>query len=445
MCADDARGWVARVTVRVMLVGPYERDNLGDLLFPLVTERYLRTAEVVHGVPFAASTQRLLKRSLPPYGPLLERERFDVVWSVGGQLGGVDAWRAYRMGAASYALERAAAASPDDRQAQLRAAAGGVAIGLPYVPAVVEYAASAGALTVVNSAGLSTVQGADERHGAAMLAALRGASAIAVRDPASSQLLERHDIAHELAPDAVHALGILRPTRRPRDADVAIVQLSHRTFERLGHDAIAQGLVAAFGTRGQRVRLLPAGLANGHDDPADLALLQERLAALAPGLRVETLETRDPWALVDEIATARLVISTSLHLRIIASAYATPRVSLARRKVSSYARHWDPGMPFGVQLAELPAAVSEALASDGDPEQLAAARRLAMRADGHLGALAARVLERAAADTRHARAARTEMRRQLRPVPPSPSAAPPPPARRLSPRRLRRTRRPARD
>ena len=36
---------------RVLAVGAYERDNVGDLLFLLVTERYLRGAQVVAAAP----------------------------------------------------------------------------------------------------------------------------------------------------------------------------------------------------------------------------------------------------------------------------------------------------------------------------------------------------------------------------------------------------------
>ena len=72
---------------RVLLVGAYERDNLGDLLFLLVTERYLEGAEVVAGAPFSADMRELLDRKVPAYGPLLQAEAFDAIWTVGGQVG----------------------------------------------------------------------------------------------------------------------------------------------------------------------------------------------------------------------------------------------------------------------------------------------------------------------------------------------------------------------
>ena len=80
-------------------MGAYERDNFGDLLFLLVTERYLGGADVVAAAPFAADMRQLLGRRIPAFGPLLRDEAFDAVWTVGGQVGRVDLERAYKMSA----------------------------------------------------------------------------------------------------------------------------------------------------------------------------------------------------------------------------------------------------------------------------------------------------------------------------------------------------------
>lgn len=421
---------------RVLLVGPYERDNLGDLLFPLVTERYLAGAEILYGVPFAPSTQELLQRPLVRYGPVLDREQVDVVWSVGGQLGGVDVARAYRMAAAPEAARRFADAEPDERRALLRAAAGGTRLGSPYVPFVVEHPRNAGAITVVNSAGLSSLRGAPRPHRRGLLATLRGTDAVVVRDRASAELLRREGINHRLVPDAVHAIGTLRPPASRRPADAVVVQISHRLFERLGRDEIAQALAAATAGLGLRVRLLPAGLAAGHDALDDLAWLQGRLGALAADLDVSIVASRRPWDLVDEIAAARLVISTSLHVRIIACAYDAARISLDRRKVTSYARAWDSSMPAGVALDGLTVATRAALARADDPGVIDAARRLTRRAHEHLEDLSAKTLALAARDTDATRAARAQARRAHWEAPLRPQRP-----RRLRIPRLRRDRR----
>ena len=97
-------------------------------------------------------------------------------------------------------------------------------------------------------------------------------------------------------------------------------------------------------------------------------------------------------ALVDHIRRARVVIGTSLHVRIVAAAYGVPRVSLAKPKPTRYARLWDPGMPFGVALGELDAAVEAALERAARPEAAEHAQRLALAAHENLEQLARRVV-----------------------------------------------------
>jgi hypothetical protein len=370
---------------RVLLVGPYERDNLGDLLFPLVMERYLGDAEVVLGAPFAPSTEALLERRVHPYGPLLRDERFDVVWSVGGQLGGVDVGRALRMAAPGV---------------DVLAATGGVELASPYIPALPD--ADTDTVAVVNSAGLATLRGARPAHRATLVAILRRQDTIAVRDPQSSELLHELGIRHRLAPDAVHALGVLRPRRGPV-TNVAAIQVSQRILERLGRDELAQALAGALAPTPLRLRLFAAGVAAGHDDLDELGGLAERIRALAPLTDATVVESRRPWDLVDEIAGAALVVGSSLHVRIIAAAYDRPRISLRRQKVSRYAEYWDPHMPYDVTPQGLAEAVAGAQAHGADPAFAAVSQRIARRADAHLRELAQEALALAAARARRPR------------------------------------------
>jgi hypothetical protein len=91
-------------SIRVLLAGAYERDNFGDLLFLLVTERYLDGAEVVAAAPFSADMRALVDRHVPAYGPLLRDEAFDAIWTVGGQVG--------RIVAAAYGVPRVSLSKP---------------------------------------------------------------------------------------------------------------------------------------------------------------------------------------------------------------------------------------------------------------------------------------------------------------------------------------------
>lgn len=400
---------------RILLVGPYERDNVGDLLFLLVTERYLTDADVVAAAPFASDMRALLGREIPALGPLLARERFDAIWSVGGQLGGVTVPRAYRMSAsrAAYRAYRLAARSGAG-EAALRRAAGGPPPRWPYVPDPLDYPPNAGAIGVVNSAGLGSLRRLDDDERGRRLALLRGQTVVRVRDRASSELLAAAGVDHRLGPDAVHALGAIYPVRREGPGDVAIVQVSRAIVTALGRDEIVAALAGCEALRGLRLRLVAAGTATGHDSLPECERIARRLRRAAPWLDARVVGERRPLELVELIARARVVVATSLHVRIIASAYGVARVSLRRGKVSAYAADWDPDMPCDVGLAQLDAAIAGALAQAARPESAARSAQLARRAHDELVDLATEVLALARGDTEATRARRAALRQRLR-------------------------------
>ena len=393
---------------RVLTVGAYERDNVGDLLFLLVTERYLQDAQVVAAAPFGADMRGLLGRRVEPYGPLLRDAAFDVIWTVGGQVGAVDPVRAYRMSAPPREYRRYARGSARRRAALLRRATGGVPMLSPYIPSPLDHPRNAGAISVLSSVGLSGVRGIeDEARREALFALLRGQTFISVRDRGSSRLLERLGIEHALAPDAVHALGVLWPAERDPGAGVAVVQISSAILRQLGHAEVGARIAASRELRGRPVRLLLAGTATGHDTVADY----EALMRHAPGVDLEILEGRRPLDVVDQIRSARVVVGTSLHVRIIAAAYGVPRVTLSRWKPTQYARAWDADMPFDVGLDDLDAAIAAAEAAGRRPEVAERSAALAHAAHEHLDGLARRVLALAASESAADRAARAEARR----------------------------------
>jgi hypothetical protein len=375
-------------TPRILLVGAYERDNLGDLLFLLVTERYVAEAEVVAAAPFAADMRPLLDRRVHAYGPLLRDEPWDVVWTVGGQVGSIDLRRAYRLSASPEAVDRFDRANPLSRARILRRAVGGVRVEAPYIPDL-----TPGALTIVNSAGLSGIRWLPAARRDRLTALLRTRSSITVRDGASSRFLANAGIVHELAPDAVHAVNRLWPGERDPRSDVAVVQVSRGILGELGLERLAAALAASPALRALRIRLLLAGTANGHDTVEDLERLAAAVRRATPGRDIALLEARRPRELVEEIRRAKVVVGSSLHVRVVAAAFGIGRVSLARPKTTRYARTWDADMPFDVGPDGLDAAVARAVERAEEPEAAAHAAGLSRLAHERLNALAHQALE----------------------------------------------------
>ncbi|MFV0374963.1 polysaccharide pyruvyl transferase family protein [Microbacterium sp.] len=351
---------------RILCVGAYERDNFGDLLFQMVSDRYFTGMDVVYAAPFASDMSELTGHHVPAFGPLLTTETFDAVWTVGGEVGGTTNEYAY-MTAFGWPAVRALEASPaDQRRAQLAELQGPIPVESPYLPRASAYPGSLGAATVLNSVGLSRIAELAPIRKAGLLGILREATRISVRDRLSSAFLESEDIAHTLDPDLVHALAVSRPRPDLVRGDYVLVQVSEPHLKKVSVEAFAQALIDGPVFRDNPVRLFLAGTAPGHDSVEAYQRIVELVLAADPERRITISQMRDPWDRVDEIAAAKLWVGGSLHGRIVACAYGVPRVSIAKRKLDEYAQTWDDAMPWGVEPPTMAEAAETALAVTGD-------------------------------------------------------------------------------
>ncbi|WP_033289738.1 polysaccharide pyruvyl transferase family protein [Amycolatopsis jejuensis] len=390
---------------RILATGGYQMDNFGDLLLLLVTEHYLREAKVVAAGAFLASASTdmkpLLDRETDGYGPLLEKERFDAIWTVGGELcadlgqRGGDLQHAFWIAATEDAYREFEKATNDaERDAVLYRATGGSPIIHPDMPSPAEYPPNAGSVSVLNSAGIAHILDVPSAQRAAVISLLRGTTYISIRDRRSSELLDMLEIEHSLVPDAVHAISVTHPRERSSGSDYAIVQMSDTLLSRLGTMNVAQSLMRSRTLRGLPIRILVAGTIGRSPAFQSNAEVRKFVKDTSPNTDIEVIEERRPFDLVEQIAGARLTIGTSLHLRIVSAAYNVPRVSLAdlNPKVNRYAGLWDHDMPYDASIGALDHAIDHALALADDPETVRHSTKLSTLAHENLEALAEKVL-----------------------------------------------------
>ncbi|WP_425840698.1 polysaccharide pyruvyl transferase family protein [Microbacterium sp. PA5] len=352
---------------RILCVGAYERDNFGDLLFQIITAQYLGDADVVYAAPFAADMTDLIGLEIPTYGPLLESEAFDAIWTVGGEVGGTSVDYAFRTRHDKEATRVYDAATPEERREMIAAEFGAVPMESPYIPRPSAYPKNVRAALVLNSVGLAGIRGLGSIRRAGMLGLLHEATRITVRDSAASRFLAAEGIEHRLEPDLVHSIAITRP--RPADAvpgDYVLLQASTTHVKRYGIKAFAQAIIDSDVLRDHPVRLFTAGTAPGHDSFEQYEQIRDLVLRADPSRRLEISRTIDPWERVDEIAGAKLWIGSSLHGRIISAAYGVPRVSFAKRKVDDYVRTWDADMPWRIDHTQMNEAAAQALAMPAD-------------------------------------------------------------------------------
>jgi len=378
------------VNAQVLLVGAYERDNFGDLLFYELTREYFDAHTVVAGSVIGADMTGLLGTKVLPHNDLLATRAFDLVWVVGGEVGGVDT-----RGALAMSLNETDGTVFDeagDRGKEIiaRFLSGGGAEAPAYLPELADFPLNAQTPLVLNSVGLGNLRpatgaAAEVAAADAAIAVVRGAAAVVVRDGASVEVAASLDKPVRLAPDMVHAISLRHPELAlPSSTDPIpffVFQCNAHLIAEYGAEAIARSLAAVAVATGWRPAFFVAGTARHHDRPDQYADITAALNRISPDLVPMTMESRRPIALASFIARSQLWIGSSLHGRIISGSFALPRVSLVNTKVETYAATWDPAFPVGVGIEGLEAAVTEAITLASTPAARAASAELARLAD----------------------------------------------------------------
>ncbi|MGD9835697.1 MAG: polysaccharide pyruvyl transferase family protein [Piscinibacter sp.] len=392
----------------VVLFGAFDRHNLGDLMFPHIAQAML--GDVL--VRFAGLAARDLRdvggHRVEAIGELIAGwgDGPATLVHVGGETLTCPAFEAAVMLLDARELPPLLAhfaAQPEERAAWARRCTG-VDSPAPYVLSRRDWPG----LGRVVHAGVGGVDldRIDAPLRDAVLARLREADAIAVRDLRTQAALRRHGLDAALMPDPAVLVAELfgpRIARHGCDGEPAAVRaafprgyLAVQCSALFADDATLDSLAAALARvqadRGLGVVLLRAGAAPWHDDLAVLRRLAARLEATSTRLA----GTLDIWDLCALIAGSVATIGSSLHARIVAGACGRPCVSLQPsgdveriRKIDAWVETWEPTAAFPVTTpGRLGAALHTAL--DADPAALREqARNLAQRCRDGFAALRA--------------------------------------------------------
>ncbi len=374
--------------------GAFDRHNFGDLLFPHLLAAQLRGARF--------EWAGLTARDLTPFGghrvtPLGAKRRGHLIHAGGEVLG----CRAYE--AAVMLLDPAAAAQAIARYDRDPAAATvwaarqlGTARALPYV-AGRDAVASPGRLifNAVGGVDWATLPAQTRTEAKAALAA---ADWVSVRDRITLDALCADGITAALCPDPAvmarvccgetiaryAARGAVRAVREAFPQGYIACQFSAGFGDDATLDALAHGLRAAATASGLGVVLFQAGAAPWHDDAALFDAIRQRL----PGGMARRFASLHLWDLCALIAASRVTLASSLHARIVALAYARPRLTLrppqqgpGPDKHDAFIAAWEPdALPGCVAPDDLAPAVAAALAvPDAQLEAHAASLEAAYR------------------------------------------------------------------
>lgn len=388
----------------IILFGAFDRHNFGDLLFPHVAAALLQGRELV----FAGLARRDLRafgghavQALAPlaadWGP-----RPATLIHVGGEILTCSAWQAAVMLLPPDELQTTLAyleARPLEKAAWVQHMLGSAA-RTPYTLSRAMFPA----LTRVTylAAGGVQLDACEPALRAEVLANLQAADAVSVRDGQTQAQLASAGIAAQLLPDPAVMVAELFGERISQHATggkmaqvlhafpqgYLAVQFSADFSDDATLAQIAHQLDLVVASTGLGVVLFRAGAAPWHDDLASL----QRVAARMQAPTVQVAESLKLWDICALIAHSRGYCGSSLHGRIVAMAYALPRVNLRATateqpsKQTAFATTWDDAhVPGTVAVNELARGIQQALALDPTrlqhtARQLAAQYRLGFAA-----------------------------------------------------------------
>jgi len=351
-----------------ILFGAFDRHNFGDLLFPHI-------AAAMAGDPHPRCAG-LVERDLSMYGGhqvMRLRQHAEALRGVpyslihvGGEVLTCNAWEAAVMLLpAAEVLD--VTLRLDGNSAAQQAWANAYLRNDDLVPYTVSRTHYPDAAKVIFHA----VGGADldRRHPAQraeVIAKLRQADVVSVRDAATQAHVHATGVAARLIPDpavmtaelfgtrisACVSTGEAAQLRALFPAGYIALQFSSEFDDDASLESMAAQLERLIAETGYGVALFRAGAAPWHDDLQAYRRLATRMST--PHIRMVT--TMQLWEICAVVAASKLYIGSSLHGRILAMAYGLPRLNMRHPAQSphgkqlSYAHTWD--------IEELPSVVT---------------------------------------------------------------------------------------
>lgn len=391
-----------------ILFGAFDRHNFGDLLFAHVAAALLPGRELV----FTGLAERDLRShgghrvsALAQVAADYGRAPVDIL-HVGGELLTCDAWQAAVMLLPPEEAPKTIACLDSRLQERAEWARGvlGVSALAPYTLSRALFPCAHRVIyCAVGGVDLDT---SDAALRAEVLAKLRTANAVSVRDRYTLAHLAAAGIAARLLPDPAVLVAELFGAsirRHAQDGEVAQIlaafpqgYLAVQFSADFGDDATLAGIAAQLDALANEsdcgVALFRAGAAPWHDDLVCYRRLAERLRA-AP---VRLFTSLNLWDICALIANSRAYLGSSLHGRIVAAAFARPCVNLRHppdaghlTKQAAWAATWeDPAWPGTIDPDGIARGVNEALLSDPRQRRRSAAA-LAVRYREGFSALSA--------------------------------------------------------
>jgi hypothetical protein len=189
----------------------------------------------------------------------------------------------------------------------------------------------------VGGTGISSLGREDTKS---LVDSLYSASWVSVRDQLSQSNLANLGVGARLNPDLVHIISNIFPRDfgSSNNGTKLVLQISEVILDSYLNET--SDLLIEHFSDFDSITLVIAGIAPGHDSFRAYFDLVSAVNRVRPNW-IKILFDIDPLSIVREIASADLVIASSLHFRIVAMSYAIPRITIFVQKSINYGRNWD--------------------------------------------------------------------------------------------------------
>ena len=180
----------------------------------------------------------------------------------------------------------------------------------------------------------------DLSHTKYLVDSLYSALWVSVRDPLTQLNLAKLGVKASLTPDLVHVISKILPFDRHSTTNKTklVLQISDVILSNHFNETVEM-LLENFSDF-DSITLVIAGIAPGHDSFMAYLNLVRVVSRIRPNWISISFDI-DPLNIVREIATADLVVASSLHFRIVAMSYGIPRISIFVEKSINYGKYWD--------------------------------------------------------------------------------------------------------
>lgn len=373
-------------TEPTILFGAFDRHNFGDLLFPHITAAMLGETHIL----FVG----LAEKDLRCYGghrvrglaQLVEdRENFPAkIIHVGGEILSCDIWQAAVMLLPPDRAKKVIRYFDNRPEEKLEWARNqlGISFLAPYsLPPGLFNRESR---IIYNAVGGVELNNCCNEMRAEIMANLKAANAVSVRDKQTLTQLEDAGIKALLVPDPAVMVAELFGKQIRQHANEGEVAQILTVFPRgyiavqfsadFDNDVILKRIAAQLdqvsNSTGYGVVFFRAGAAPWHDD----LLCYQRTVARMHTRSVRIATSLNLWDICALIAHCRIYCGSSLHGRIVAMAYALPRISLIHpgqlnqsTKQAAFATTWeDEDIPISVEVHEIAQGIRDTLSIDPD-------------------------------------------------------------------------------